>query len=284
MRPVASLLIALVATAAVAAPIVATGERDENARQGRSIILQSTTSTQNSGLLSYLLPLFEAETGIRVNVVAVGTGQALRNAANCDGDILISHAREAEEAFVAEGSGKRRSDLMYNHFVLIGPDGDPAGVDGVATAAEALRRIADAGAVFASRGDDSGTHRKELALWETSGVDPDPASGTWYRETGSGMGATLNIAVGMDAYALTDLATWDSHANKGAHRIVLKGDPALFNQYGVIPVSTERCPNVDGEAAEILERWLLSPEGQEAIAAFAPNGQQLFTPNAEATN
>ena len=284
MRPAAALLIIALGTAAAAAPLVGAATREQNAGEGRSIILQSTTSTQNSGLYAYLLPLFEAETGIRVNVVAVGTGQALRNAGNCDGDILIAHAREAEEAFVAEGKGDRRSDLMFNDFVLVGPASDPAGVAGAGTAAEALRRVAASGAVFASRGDDSGTYRKERALWEASGTDPDPASGRWYRETGSGMGATLNIAVGMDAYALTDRATWSSHGNKGAHRIVLEGDPALFNQYGVIPVSTARCPNVDGEAAAMLEAWLLSPAGQEAIGAFAPDGEALFTPNAKATN
>ena len=284
MRPVASLLLAVLATAAVAAPLVAVGDREENAQRGRAIILQSTTSTQNSGLYAYLLPLFEAETGIRVNVVAVGTGQALRNAENCDGDILITHARDAEEAFVAEGKGERRSDLMFNDFVLVGPEADPAGIAGMGDVAAALGRVASTEAVFASRGDDSGTHRKERALWEASGADPDPASGTWYRETGSGMGATLNIAVGMDAYALTDRATWSSHGNKGAHRIVVEGDPALFNQYGVIPVSTARCPNIDGEAAALLERWLLSVDGQDAIAGFAPGGERLFTPNAEATN
>ncbi len=247
-----------------------------------AILVQSTTSTANSGLYEHLLPLFESETGITVNVVAVGTGQAIRNAANCDGDVLLVHDRAAEEAFVAEGRGLARHDLMYNDFVLVGPADDPAGVAGTSDAAAALAKIAEAGALFASRGDDSGTHRKEVALWHAAGVDPTGASGGWYRETGSGMGATLNAGVGMGAYVMTDRATWISFGNRQDHVIAVEGDPALFNQYGVIAVSPAACPTVREEAAQVFVDWLLAPAGQAAIAAFRVEGQQLFFPNAAA--
>ena len=246
----------------------------------RSILVQSTTSTQNSGLYATLLPLFEAKTGIRVDVVAVGTGQAIRNARNCDGDVLIVHAKSAEDAFVAEGHGLERHDLMHNDFVIVGPRDDPAGLGAARGAMEALRTLAEGGVPFVSRGDDSGTHRKEMALWEATGIDPGPASGTWYREAGAGMGATLNIAVGMNAYAMTDRATWTTHRNKAGHAILVEGDPALFNQYGVIQVSPERCPNVHSEDAATFVEWLISPEGQAAIGDYRLDGERLFTPNA----
>ena len=249
------------------------------ADEPRTLLLQSTTSTANSGLYDHLLPLFEDDTGIRVNVVAVGTGQALRNASNCDGDVLIVHAKASEEEFVAAGYGTARHDLMHNDFVLIGPSADPARLGGVTTAAGALQAIADSQSPFLSRGDDSGTHKKEVALWETAGVDPSPASGTWYREVGAGMGTTINIAVGMDAYTLTDRATWITHQNRGDHLIVLQGDPALFNQYGVIAVSPEHCPNTNADDAAIFVDWLLSPRGQQAIADYRLNGQPLFVPD-----
>jgi tungstate transport system substrate-binding protein len=244
------------------------------------IVLQSTTSTANSGLYDALLPQFTAATGIRVHVVAVGTGQAIRNARNGDGDVLLVHARAAEEQFVAEGWGVERRDVMYNDFVIVGPTDDPAGVAGTATAADALRAIAASAAPFASRGDDSGTHKKELALWRSTAIDPAAASGEWYRETGSGMGATLNIAVGMDAYALTDRATWISFGNKGQHRILSEGDPALFNQYGVILVNPERHPGVQSEAGQAFVDWITGDAGQAAIAAYRLADQQLFFPNA----
>lgn len=244
------------------------------------IIVQSTTSTANSGLYDHLLPQFEAETGVEVRVVAVGTGQAIKNAQNGDGDVLLVHAKAAEQRFVAEGYGVERFDLMYNDFVLVGPSDDPAGLGGLETAAEALAAIAEAEAPFASRGDDSGTHKAELRLWSGAAVDPSEASGGWYRETGSGMGATLNIAVGMNAYALTDRATWTKFANKGGHQIVFEGDPALFNQYGVILVNSERHPNVRAEAGQLFIDWLLSPAGQEAIASYRVEGKPLFFPNA----
>nr|WP_244867493.1 substrate-binding domain-containing protein [Vannielia litorea] len=243
------------------------------------ITVQSTTSTQNSGLYDHLLPIFEEASGIDVRVVAVGTGQALKNAGNCDGDMLITHARAAEEAFVAEGKGLARHPLMYNDFVLVGPADDPAGTRGDDITA-ALAAIAAAKAPFASRADDSGTNKAEMRLWAESSADPAAGSGAWYLETGSGMGATLNLGTAQGAYVLTDRATWMTFANKGDHEILVEGDPKLFNQYGVIVVSPAACPTARVEEAERFTKWLLGPEGQDAIAAFAPNGQQLFFPNA----
>src|SRR6056297_3297211 len=206
------------------------------AAQDQSIIVQPPTSTANSGLYDYLLPIFTDETGIQVNVVAVGTGQAIKNARNCDGDVLLVHAKPAEEKFIADGFGVSRADLMYNDFVIVGPPSDPAGVAGMEDAEAALKMIAETKALFASRGDDSGTHKKETRLWKAAGVDPTSASGKWYRETGSGMGATLNAGVGMGAYVLTDRATWLAFKNKGDFKIAVEGDEDLFNQYGVILV------------------------------------------------
>ncbi len=250
--------------------------------QDQSIIVQSTTSTANSGLYDHLLPMFEEETGIRVNVVAVGTGQAIRNAQNCDGDVLLVHAKPAEEAFVAAGYGTSRTDLMYNDFVIVGPKEDPAGVSGMEDVQAALSQIAGDGALFASRGDDSGTHKKEMALWSAAGVDPTAASGDWYRETGSGMGATLNAGIGMGAYVMTDRATWISFGNKQDFMIQVQGDAEMFNQYGVIPVSPDHCPRVNADAAQTFADWLLSDAGQAAIAAYTVADQQLFFPNAPA--
>ncbi|RMH48633.1 MAG: extracellular solute-binding protein [Alphaproteobacteria bacterium] len=246
------------------------------------IVLQSTTSTQNSGLLDAILPIFTARTGIEVRVVAVGTGQALRNARNGDGDVVLVHARAAEDAFVAEGWGIDRRDVMYNDFVVVGPEADPAGVKGAADVLEAFRRIARARAAFASRGDDSGTHKRELALWQAAGVDIAAESGRWYLETGSGMGATLNLAAGVGAYTLTDRATWLSFGNRRGLRLLFEGDPRLFNQYGVIRVNPARHPHVNAEGAKAFVDWLTGPEGQAAIAAYRLNGVQLFFPNAAA--
>ena len=250
------------------------------ARAGETIIVQSTTSTQNSGLLDYLLPLFEKRTGIKVKVVAVGTGQALRNARNGDGDVLLVHARDAELEFVRQGWGVDRRDVMYNDFVIVCPKSDPAGVRGLKDAAEALRRIAARRVPFVSRGDDSGTHKKEMKLWRKAGVDPREESGTWYREAGAGMGATLNMAAAMNACTLTDRATWIAFRNKGDLVIAVEGDPALFNQYGVILVNPKRHPHVKEKAARAFIDWLTGPEGQKAIAAYRVDGQQLFFPNA----
>ena len=245
------------------------------------IIVQSTTSTQNSGLFDKLLPKFQADTGIEARVVAVGTGQALKNAQNCDGDVLFVHAKPDEEKFVAAGYGVERFDVMYNDFVIVGPKTDPAKVGGTKDAAAALGMIAAAKAPFASRGDDSGTYKKEMSLWRAAGVDPSGASGKWYRETGSGMGATLNAAVGMGAYALTDRGTWISFKNKDDLEILVEGDPGLFNQYGVMRVSPEHCPNVKVEAGQKFVDWVLGPTGQAAIASYQIDGQQLFFPNAK---
>ena len=247
----------------------------------RFILLQSTTSTQNSGLFDAILPGFTAKTGIEVRVVAVGTGQALKNARNGDGDVLLVHAKPAEEAFVSEGYGVKRLDVMYNDFVIVGPPADPAGIAGQTDATTALKAISEAKAPFASRGDDSGTHKKELALWQAAGVDPAAASGTWYRETGSGMGATLNTAVGMGAYAMTDRATWIAFQNKGDFGIMVAGDERLFNQYGVILVNPEKHPRVKAEDGQAFIDWLTGKEGQAAIAAYERGGEQLFFPNAE---
>lgn len=214
--------------------------------------------------------------------MAVGTGQAIRNARNCDGDVLLVHAKGAEEEFVADGAGLWRQDLMYNDFVIVGPASDPAAIAGLSDVREALAQIADSGARFASRGDDSGTHKKEVALWAAAGLDPQQASGTWYLETGSGMGATLNTAIGMGAYTMTDRATWISFANKQDFAVAVEGDDALFNQYGVIPVNPEVCPSVNAQAAQRFAEWLLSAEGQAAIAAYRVQDQQLFFPNAGA--
>lgn len=245
-----------------------------------AIVVQSTTSTKNSGLYDHLLPLFKAETGITVHVVAVGTGQAIRNAGNCDGDVLLVHAKSAEDAFVADGGGVARFDLMYNDFVIVGPESDPARIAGLPSVTDALLKVAKARAIFASRGDDSGTHKKELALWKAAGYDPDGASGTWYRETGSGMGATLNTGIGMGAYVMTDRASWIAFGNKQDYVIQVEGDPALFNQYGVILVNPERCPDARAAQGQAFIDWLLSEPGQAAIAAYRVDGQQLFFPNA----
>jgi len=244
------------------------------------IIVQSTTSTQNSGLFDHILPKFSEKTGIEVRVVAVGTGQALKNARNGDGDVVLVHSKPDEETFVAEGFGVKRHDLMYNDFVIVGPASDPAGIEGLKRTGEALKKIAESKAPFASRGDDSGTHKAELGLWKKAGVDPTEASGDWYLETGSGMGATLNTAVGKKAYALTDRGTWLSFANKEGYEVLLEGDPQLFNQYGVILVNPEKHANVKAKEGQAFVDWLISKEGQAAIASYRIDGQQLFFANA----
>jgi len=247
----------------------------------KSILVQSTTSTRNSGLYDHILPLVKADTGITVNVVAVGTGQAIKNARNCDGDVLLVHAKPAEEAFVADGYGVARHDLMYNDFVIVGPPSDPASIKRMRDAGAALARIAGTQALFASRGDDSGTHKTETRLWKAAGIDPASGAGKWYRETGSGMGATLNTGVGMGAYVMTDRATWIAFKNKGDYEIVVEGDAALFNQYGVILVAKDKCPNVKAEVGQAFIDWLLSAKGQNAIGRYKQGGPQLFFPNAK---
>ena len=265
----------LFAAAALALLLAAPG-----VRAGDFITVASTTSTQNAGLFDHLLPLFEAETGIEVRVVAVGTGQALRLARNGDADLLLVHDKPSEEVFVAKGYGSARFDLMYNDFVVVGPASDPAGIAGTGDAAAALAGIAAAKAPFVSRGDDSGTHRREQSLWAAAGVDPTGASGTWYREAGQGMGATLNTATMMEAYALADRGTWLSMRGRLDLRVLVEGDARLRNQYGVTLVSPERHPHVKAEPARRFADWLLSPAGQAAIDGFTIDGERLFIPNA----
>jgi len=250
------------------------------AAEDRFITVASTTSTQNSGLFGHILPMFTGKTGIEVRIVAVGTGQAIRMAERGDADVLFVHHRPSEEKFVAAGFGVKRFDVMYNDFVLVGPKADPAGVRGQTEAAAALARIAAARGVFASRGDNSGTHKKEMGLWRAAGVDAARDSGTWYRETGSGMGATLNAAAGMGAYTLTDRGTWIAFANKADLEIVLEGDSQLFNPYGVIVVNAAKHPHVKSGMGQAFVDWLVSPEGQAAIAGYERDGEQLFYPNA----
>jgi tungstate transport system substrate-binding protein len=245
--------------------------------QDRFITVASTTSTEQSGLFDYLLPIFEAEAGIDVRVVAQGTGQALDTGRRGDADVVFVHAPAAEEEFVAEGFGVKRIEVMYNDFVIVGPETDPAGIGGMQDASDALAQIADAAATFASRGDDSGTHIKELALWAEAGIDP---AGGWYKETGAGMGPTLNTASQLPAYTLTDRGTWLSFENPGPLVVLVEGDKALFNQYGVILVDPERHPHVKAEAGQAFIDWLVSEEGQGAIAGYRINGEQLFHPNA----
>ncbi len=246
-----------------------------------SILVQSTTSTANSGLYDYLLPLFEDSTGIKVNVVAVGTGQAIRNASNCDADVLLVHAKTAEEKFVSDGYGIKRHNLMYNDFIIVGPAEDPANIHGLTDATTALTKIAANKSIFASRGDNSGTHKKEVQLWNKTSIDPTDNSGKWYRETGSGMGATLNISIGMGAYALTDRATWINFKNRANHQILVEGDDQLFNQYGVTVINDAKCPDSNTAQAKLFVDWLISTEGQTLIGNYRLKDQQLFYPNSQ---
>lgn len=246
------------------------------AAQERFITLASTTSTEQSGLFSHIIPLFRAQTGIDVRVVAVGTGQALAIGARGDADALLVHDRPGEDKFVAEGHGIDRRDVMANDFVVVGPKADPAHIGGVTDAREVFRRIAATAAPFASRGDDSGTHRMELRLWSASGV-PKP-NGGWYREVGQGMGPTLNIAAGLDAYTLTDRATWATFRNRQNLTILAQGDPALFNPYGSILVNPAKGPHIKAEEARIWHEWLTSEAGRKAIASYRVGGEQLFWP------
>ena len=243
------------------------------------IILQSTTSTQNSGLYDYILPQFIKKNGIDVRVVAVGTGQAIKNAQNCDGDVLIVHSKDSEENFVRSGFGLYRKDLMYNDFVIIGPENDPAKVKSSDNAFEAFKKIFNERAIFASRGDESGTHKTEIKIWNNLNMSTNDFNGGWYRELGLGMGATLNVAVQMDAYALSDRATWLAFKNKRQHLILFEGDESLFNQYGIIPVNPNKCPSVKTNLSKIFIDWILSMEGQNLISSYKKNGQQLFFPN-----
>ena len=243
------------------------------------ITLQSTTSTQNSGLYDYILPIFSDKYNIDVRVVAVGTGQAIKNAQNCDGDVLIVHSQTSEENFVESGYGLYRQNLMYNDFIIIGPYNDPAEINSSQNAFEVFKKIYNAKSVFSSRGDESGTHKAEIKIWNEINLETNKFNGNWYRELGLGMGATLNVAVQMDAYALSDRATWLAFNNKRDHKILFEGDKSLFNQYGIIPVNPKKCPTVKFNLSEKFIYWMLSKEGQNKIASFKVNGQQLFFPN-----
>jgi tungstate transport system substrate-binding protein len=269
-----------VARAALAALFLGMSAPPAVHAEDKFIIVQSTTSTQNSGLFEHILPNFTKKTGIDVRVVAVGTGQALKNAENGDGDVVLVHSKPDEEKFVSEGWGVKRRDVMYNDFVIVGPAADVAKIGGLKDAVEGFKKIAETEAPFASRGDDSGTNKAELKLWHDAGIDPKSASGKWYLETGSGMGATLNTAVGKQAYALTDRGTWLSFANKDDFKVLVEGDPKLFNQYGVILVNPAKHPNVKAKEGQVFIDWLTGPEGQAAIASYKIGGQQLFFPNA----
>ena len=261
--------------------ILVAGLIGQGALAASFIVLQSTTSTQNSGLLDAILPEFTEKTGIEVRVVAVGTGQALRNGRNGDGDVLLVHSPKAEQEFVELGFGLARHRVMYNDFVVVGPVSDPAGLSTSENASAAFSALSQGNARFVSRGDNSGTHMAELRLWATTKFDPHEASGTWYLEAGAGMGATLNVAVGMNAYALTDRATWIAFENKANHRIVFQGDSRLFNQYGVIAVNPDMHDTIKAEDARVFVDWLLGQEGQKAIDGFRSGGQQLFFANAD---
>jgi tungstate transport system substrate-binding protein len=248
--------------------------------QDKSIVVASTTSTQDSGLFGHILPMFKAKTGIDVKVVAQGTGQALDTARRGDADVVFVHAKPAEEKFVTEGFGVKRYPVMYNDFILIGPKGDPAGIKGSKDIVAALTAIKAKGADFISRGDKSGTHQAELNLWKVAGIDIAKDKGPWYKEIGQGMGAALNTASASNAYVLADRGTWLSFKNRGDLVIAVEGDKRLFNQYGVMLVNPEKHPSVKKDLGQQLIDWLVSSEGQKAIADYKINGEQLFYPNA----
>jgi len=252
--------------------------------QDRFITVASTTSTEQSGLFGYLLPLYERQAGVKVRVVALGTGQALDVARRGDADVVFVHARSAEEKFLAEGHGVRRYPVMYNDFVLVGPRGDPAKVAGGKDILAALKKVEASQAPFVSRGDRSGTHLAELDLWKAAGVDIDKIKGAWYRDTGQGMGPALNTAASMNAYILADRGTWLAFRNRGELAILVEGDKRLFNQYGVMLVNPEKHPTVKKELGQQFIDWLVAPAGQKAIAEYRINGEQLFYPNAADAN
>ena len=264
-----SITIAVIASSAIA--------------EEKFITLASTTSTQNSGLFDYLLPRFREQTGIDVRVIAAGTGQALRIAEMGDADVILTHDKEAELKFVQQGYGIDRREVMYNDFIIVGPDSDPAGIRGMQDAVQALASIAQIQAPFISRADDSGTHRQELRLWEEARLDPKTYSGKWYKEVGAGMGATLNTAAGIDAYTLSDRATWMTFGNRAHLVLLVEGDKKLFNQYAVILVNPARHPHVKADPARQFSDWLVSAAGQQVIGAYWIEGRILFYPNASQT-
>jgi len=249
--------------------------------QTNFITVASTTSTEQSGLFNYILPIYKAKTGMEVRVIAQGTGQALKTGERGDADVVFVHDTAAEEKFVAAGFGIGRREVMYNDFVVVGPKTDPAGIRNMKDVSAGLKKIATSKSLFASRGDDSGTHKTELRLWKAAGIDVKAASGKWYRETGSGMGATLNTAAGLNAYTLTDRGTWLSFKNRGDLVILLEGDQRLFNQYGVMLVNPAKHPHVKKTMGQAFIDWITSSEGQKTITDFKINGEQLFFPNAK---
>jgi tungstate transport system substrate-binding protein len=267
--------------ALVSLALLSLGSALPAAAQDKSIVVASTTSTEQSGLFGHILPLFTKKTGIAVKVVALGTGQALDVGRRGDADVVFVHDRPAEDKFVAEGFGVDRRDVMYNDFVLIGPKQDPAKIAGGNDVAAAFRKIADAKAPFVSRGDKSGTHAAELRYWKDAAVDPTTGKGDWYRETGSGMGPALNTASSMNAYILSDRGTWLSFRNPGDLVVLVEGDPKLFNPYGVMLVNPAKHPHVKTAEGMAFIDWLTSPEGQAAIASYRINGKQLFFPDAK---
>jgi tungstate transport system substrate-binding protein len=266
-------LLTLIIIAGLAAPtrVIAADEK--------FITVASTTSTENSGLFTYLLPAFTKATGIEVRVVAVGTGQALALGQRGDADVLFVHDRPAELRFVAAGYGVGRREVMYNDFVIVGPASDPADIGGLSDAAAAFKKIADAKAAFLSRGDKSGTNEEELRVWAEAGIDVKQPGNDWYRDTGSGMGATLNTSAGIGGYTLADRGTWLSFKNRADLKILVEGDKRLFNQYGVMLVNPERHPNVKREWGQAFIDWLTSPPGQQTIAGYKIDREQLFFPN-----
>jgi tungstate transport system substrate-binding protein len=266
------LLVAAIAFCALAAPAIA---------QEKSILVASTTSTQDSGLFDYILPLFKAKSGVDVKVVALGTGQALDTGRRGDVDVVFVHAKSQEEKFIAEGFALKRFPVMYNDFILVGPKSDPAGVRGSHDIVAALQKLKDKRTTFISRGDGSGTHIAELNLWKNAGIDIASDKGPWYKEIGQGMGAALNTASALDAYVLTDRGTWLSFKNKGDLVVAVEGDKRLFNQYGVMLVNSKVHPQVKEKWGQQFIDWLISPEGQRHIADYKVDGQQLFYPNAD---
>jgi tungstate transport system substrate-binding protein len=266
--------------AAVIVALALLGLQGPAVAQQNFITVASTTSTEQSGLFKHLLPVFEKKTGTQVRVVALGTGQALDMARRGDADVVFVHDKVAEEKFVADGFGVRRFEVMYNDFVLVGPKDDPAKVAGSKDITDAYKKIAGSNSPFASRGDKSGTHAAELRLWKDAGIDPNTGKGSWYRETGSGMGPTLNTASAMNAYSFTDRGTWLSFKNRGDLVIVVEGDQKLFNQYGVMLVNPAKHPHVKKDLGQAFVDWVISAEGQQTIAAYKIGADQLFFPNA----
>jgi tungstate transport system substrate-binding protein len=281
MSLVMLLLLALSVMLGACQPVTAPAAGDAAAAPAK-LILATTTSTQDSGLLDVILPDFEAQAGADVDVVAVGTGQALQLGTDCNADVVLVHARAREDKFMADGDGVRRDDVMFNDFIILGPPSDPAGIKGMTDGAAALAMIAEAQAPFISRGDDSGTHTKELAVWKAAGIEP---AGDWYISAGQGMGAVLTMANEQQAYTLSDRATYLARTLEGTElEIAVEGDPVLFNPYGVIVVNPEKCSNVNADLANQFADWIISVPTQELIAAFGQEefGQSLFTPDSEA--